>query len=38
MKNTMENCNFCKIINKEKKGNIVYENDLVCCFFSRGTY
>ncbi len=34
MKNTMENCNFCKIINKEKKGNIVYENDLVCCFLA----
>ncbi len=34
MKNTMENCNFCKIINKEKKANIVYQNDLVCCFLA----
>ncbi|EJP6471667.1 HIT family protein [Clostridium sp. L74] len=34
MKKDMENCNFCKIINKKKKANIVYENDLVCCFLS----
>ncbi|EJO5347882.1 HIT family protein [Clostridium botulinum] len=35
MKKTMENCNFCNIINEEKKASIVYENDLVCCFLAQ---
>lgn len=30
MKN--KDCVFCKIINKEQTANIVYEDDLVCCF------
>lgn len=25
-------CIFCKIINREMEANIVYEDDLVCCF------
>ncbi|MBU3087899.1 HIT family protein [Clostridium gasigenes] len=30
----MENkdCVFCKIVNKEAPSNIIYEDELVCCF------
>lgn len=27
-----KDCVFCKIVNKEADSNIVYEDDLVCCF------
>ena len=31
----MEDCIFCKIINREAEGWIVYENDYVCCFLDK---
>ncbi|CEG25425.1 HIT family protein [Bacillus sp. B-jedd] len=31
----MEECIFCKIINREAEGWIVYENDYVCCFLDK---
>jgi histidine triad (HIT) family protein len=27
-----KDCVFCKIVNKEEPSNIIYEDELVCCF------
>lgn len=27
-----KDCIFCKIVNKEEPSNIIYEDELVCCF------
>lgn len=28
----IDECVFCKIVNKEEPSNIIYEDELVCCF------
>jgi histidine triad (HIT) family protein len=32
---TMKSCLFCKIINKEAEGYILFENEFVCCFLDK---